>query len=69
MDSSGFEERAGSRGDRSVGSRLGDDKWGGIGMLLTEYAKGNELDFQVESLKVYVVLVRSGRGVRMGMCW
>ena len=40
-------------------------------MLLTEYAKGNELDFQVESLKVYVVLVGGGRGrgVRMGMGW
>jgi hypothetical protein len=42
-------------GDRSVGSR--DDKWGGIGMLVTEYAKGNELDFRMESLKVYGVLV------------
>ena len=25
-------------------------------MLVTEYAKGNELDFRVESLKVYGVL-------------
>jgi hypothetical protein len=37
--------------------RIDNDKWGGIGMLLTEYAKGNELDFQVESLKVYGVLM------------
>jgi hypothetical protein len=36
---------------------LTDDKWGGIGMLVTEYAKGNELNFRVESLKVYGVLM------------
>ncbi|MBW3112489.1 hypothetical protein KYJ26_11645 [Bacillus sp. MCCB 382] len=34
-----------------------DDEWGGIGMLVTEYAKGSELDFRIESLKVYGVLM------------
>jgi hypothetical protein len=32
-------------------------KRGGIGMLVTEYAKANELNFRIESLKVYGVLV------------
>ncbi|MCR8848150.1 hypothetical protein NQ095_07025 [Rossellomorea sp. SC111] len=46
-------------------------------MLVTEYAKGNELNFRVESLKVYGVLVgllgeereKRGRSVGMGMGW
>jgi hypothetical protein len=32
-------------------------KRGGIGMLMTEYAKGNMSEFQIDSLKVYGVVM------------